>query len=309
MINGIGAERLRAGSVEPLSLYLDLEPKTKADLEVVSRVSLEFAGAIRELAFVLDPALSIRIELVSGTESSLSLNSILRSLGVKDKRADLSVKAVALAAATYFVAHTGDWVFQHVMDSLFTGHEKAALSTEQIDEIAQKTAAAVHRRVAAPQVGRVYRELQSDPAICGIGISRDETSRPRSVVPRSEFESRSSAISKDVERGSERERDEVVTLCLVSPVLEESRRQWRFRSGSIPLGAAMKDARFLDDMINGRTAIPMTSGIQMDVEMRTVEEKKGGVWHVKERSILQVRQIRPPSSQSSLDLPPPHGPK
>ena len=37
-----------------------------------------------EIAFVLDPSLSMRVELVSGTEGSLSLNSLLRFFGKED---------------------------------------------------------------------------------------------------------------------------------------------------------------------------------------------------------------------------------
>src|ERR1041385_2963429 len=62
----------------PISLYIDLERGQKADLEAVARASLAFAATIRDIAFVLDPSVDIRVELASGTESSLSLKPVLR---------------------------------------------------------------------------------------------------------------------------------------------------------------------------------------------------------------------------------------
>jgi hypothetical protein len=67
----------------------------------------------------------------------------------------------------------------------------------------------------------------------------------------------------------------------------------------------MKDERFLEDLINGRTAVPMVSNILMDVEMRLREEKRGGAWQIVERTIVNVRAVRPPASQQRLALPPP----
>jgi len=69
----------------PFSLHIDLNENSAADLEVVAKASLSLAAALREAAFVLDPSLDFRIELVSGTESSLSLNSIFKLLGENSK--------------------------------------------------------------------------------------------------------------------------------------------------------------------------------------------------------------------------------
>ena len=70
--------------IEAFSLYIELEPGTKADLETVSNSALAFVSAVRELAYILDPSLDLRVEFVSGTEGSFSLNAWLRSLNPKD---------------------------------------------------------------------------------------------------------------------------------------------------------------------------------------------------------------------------------
>ena len=64
----------------PISLYLDLVPGEKADLEVAARASLAFAEAIKAAAYFLEPGLQVKIELESGSEGNLSLNSILKRL-------------------------------------------------------------------------------------------------------------------------------------------------------------------------------------------------------------------------------------
>ncbi len=64
----------------PISVYLDLEAGRVADMEVVARAALAFSAAVKDLAYVIDPGLDLRIELQSGTEGSLNLNTILRNL-------------------------------------------------------------------------------------------------------------------------------------------------------------------------------------------------------------------------------------
>jgi hypothetical protein len=81
----------------PLSLYLDLKPGLKADLEVTARAALAFASAIREVAYVIDPALELRIELESGTDGSLCLNAILRAVRPKDLFTKRNLIAIASA--------------------------------------------------------------------------------------------------------------------------------------------------------------------------------------------------------------------
>lgn len=68
----------------PVSLYIDLEEGRRANLESVARAAVAFAAAVRETAFVLDPSMSVRVELVDSTEGSVSLNALIRSLGLGD---------------------------------------------------------------------------------------------------------------------------------------------------------------------------------------------------------------------------------
>lgn len=94
-------------SSTPISLYLDLEPGQVADLEVVARASLAFAAAVKDLAYVIDPSLELRIELASGTEGSLSLNSLLKSIRGKEGEA-ITLAAIALVILNWFAGHALD---------------------------------------------------------------------------------------------------------------------------------------------------------------------------------------------------------
>src|SRR5258706_16305025 len=106
----------------PITLYLDLEPGKVADLEVVARAALALSAAIQDLAYVVDPSLDIRIELASGTEGSLSLNTILRNL--KDHKGEsLTLGALALIILTWLGGHALDYAFDKVADAI-TGNEE-----------------------------------------------------------------------------------------------------------------------------------------------------------------------------------------
>jgi hypothetical protein len=106
---------LAVPAVEPLSLYIGLVAGRKADLEIIARASLAFASAIREVAYAVDPSLELRIELVSGTESSLSLNSLLTSK-IRGKLAKLTLASVAIGAMNWFTQETMHYAFDKTLD-------------------------------------------------------------------------------------------------------------------------------------------------------------------------------------------------
>src|SRR3712207_4195742 len=70
----------------PISLYVELAPDRRGDLEVISRAAIAWAETIREAAFLTDPFLDVRVELISGTEGSIDLNSEIRRLAGAVKR-------------------------------------------------------------------------------------------------------------------------------------------------------------------------------------------------------------------------------
>lgn len=291
----------------PISLYLDLEEGQKADLEVVARASLAFAATIRQVAAILDPSIEVRIEFASGTPGSLSVNSLIRAVRqMAGKRPRLT--AIALGVLAFFVDKGGGYTFDLVMDYLRSKDAPEAaklLSNAEMEEIAAAVVKVVEGDVAKEQRQEVYRELQRDPAIIGVGATLQPGTRPAVVVPRSEFVERAGGVVSKVETIARRTSDQVMPVVLISPVLKPVPRSWKFQYGSLPeFGATMKDQDFLQAMVAGGIPVPLKAGIEMVIVLEIKEELEGEVWVVKERNVVKV--LSPSDGrQDSLPLPPP----
>ena len=131
---------------EPVSLYLDLHEGEKADLEVVARASLAFAAAIKEVAYVLDPSMDVRIELASGTEGSLGLNALVKAIKKKTGAVERdTLKAITIVILAWFAKDAADWGANKIFDALAKGHatDSAALSDDDINRIAERVTKAL----------------------------------------------------------------------------------------------------------------------------------------------------------------------
>ncbi|HVV28546.1 MAG TPA: hypothetical protein VHC40_11335 [Rhizomicrobium sp.] len=284
----------------PISLYLDLEPQTAPDIEVVAGASLAFAALIKELAYFVDPSLEIRIEFQSGTEGSLSLNSRIREL--KRKATDpKTLAAIALAVVSYFSHEITDWTTERLFDHVMIrddGH--AELSQHDINEIAENVADLLKKKTALSQAQKVYQHLERDIAIKGVGVTQRSGERPTDIVPRAEFPARIAAPSPVEMQTRKRKTPFSGRLTLVSPVLLRADRRWKFIGPMGEFGAIIEDQAFVDRALSGH--VRMAEGTQLNVNMETIEEFDGRVWHVKEYRILKVKSARRPPHQRSLPL-------
>ena len=288
----------------PLSLYIELEKGQRADLEVIARAALAFATAVKEVSYVLDPSLEVRIEFASGTEGSISLNSIIRAIRENSKPDEITIKAVVIIIILWFGKETAIWAFDKVMDEIF-GHQEITqhLSQEDVDKIAATVTVSLEKRLGSQPVQQVYRELEKDEAIRGVGASVMLGQRPAIIVPREQFPSRSGAgfELRTSEERRQTTREERVTL--ISPVLLAGKRRWRFSFREGEFGAPIKDTLFVERLLAGQIAVPMTAGIEMDVMLQTIQERRDGVWVILERNILQVIKIYPRLTQQALSFP------
>ena len=286
----------------PLSVYLDLEDGQVADLEVVARASLAFAAAVKDVAYIVDPTLDIRIELASGSEGSLSLNSILRNL--KDHKGEaITLGAVAFIILNWLGGNLLDYGFDMVMDAI-TGSDQSEqhFTPEQRQELADIVTKAVEGRVAQEHVQRFYREVERDPAIRGVGATPVLGEKPHVIVPRSEFPARAGRGEPRETTINRRVTTERVRVLLVSPVLLPGNRRWKLRSSQGEFGASIKDADFVARVLSGTTSVRMKTGIEMDVELETTEEFRHGVWEIIDRSVRHVDNLIEPPSQLDLAL-------
>lgn len=278
---------------QPVSLYLDVEPGQVADIEVVARAALAFSKTIKEIVFVLDPSLEIRVEIASGTPGSLSLDAVIRSLKEKAKARPILAATVVLLSGWF-----GNYAFTEALDAL---RGKDTLSAEEIDEIAAKVAQAIERRVAQEQVQSVYQELERDTRIKGVGVTTVVGSRPDDIVPREQFALRSDpTILTEVTTEARRSRKRRETVVIVRPVLLHGTRRWRFNSAEGEFGAQVKDETFLEKLLTGQLLLPMIGGVELDVLLETEEHFIDGVWVPFEWTVWEVYGHKFPPRQTAL---------
>ena len=203
----------------------------------------------------------------------------------------------------WFGGHVAEKAFDHYWDQIVGADPMPVeLSQKQIDEIANKVADAIAGRVAHPEVQRVYRELERDPVIKGIGVGPGHDRRPAVIVPRDEFPVRAGR-SESLEYASPVTRNVSARMWvgLIRPVLlAHERRSWTFRAPTGDFSAEMKATAAMDRLITGQTPIPMVAGIEMEIELEVRQELVDGVWVIKHRSVTQIYDWRFPPTTGEL---------
>ncbi|ASP50968.1 hypothetical protein [Sinorhizobium meliloti] len=281
---------------QEISLYLDLEKGKSADLEVVARAALAFNSAVKEVAFILDPSVEVRLELKSGDEGSLILNSIIRPLRGVNRN---TLIAIALVVGGWLASDVRAYVVGEAIDTV-VGEEALQLSDADKQDIADRVAKLLKSNVGKEQVNQMLESLEQDPAIKGVGVSPRHSLRPEYVLPRETFRERIEMDAPPIETAKMRSIPSVNDVTLVSPVLIPGSRKWKLRLGNSEFGAVIKDERFLARVLGGEEPIPMTAGIKLKVAMTTREERVNGVWRVKDYTVDEVLSITP--AERPLDL-------
>ncbi len=289
----------------PLSFYLDLKEGHIADIEVVARTAIAWSQAVKELAYITDPSIEVRVELASGTAGSLSLNSIVRVVKrTSGKHPKLTT--VIIATLTWFALESGSYTLDKIYDYLLSEDapaESRALTDDERKAIAEEVVKIVREQTARKEREAIFRELERDPGILGAGVTSRQGERPFIIVPRSEFSERSGqSATVDLDDAKRRTTTETVPVTLISPILKDAERRWRFQIGSLPeFSATMKDHDFLEGVAKGDFPLPLRIGVEMEIELETKEEFEGELWVVKERSVIRV--ISPARKRSDLFSP------
>lgn len=287
---------------ERFSLYLDLEEGRKADLEVVARASLALTAMIKELSYVIDPSIEIRIELESGTKGSLSLNTLLSVARSIDKK---TIASIIVSIAVVLYQDGRSFFIQQWLGSLF-GSEKDSgrkLSNDERAEVEATVNSAIQNKLAKEHSEQLYREIDRDNSIKGVGATTAPGEKPATIINRDQFKARGGHPEIVVELSETRSKTAMQAVTLVSPVLAaDAKRKWRFKANDIEFSAGVADTKFVNDLIKGKLRVVMKGDIQMIVEIKTDEEKIDGVWAVKNRTILHVIKIPKQPLQTKLDF-------
>ena len=290
----------------PLSLYIDLVRGTRGDLEVISRAAIAWSELIRETAFFVDPFLEVRVELVSGSEGSIDLNSLIRAVrgAVADPQ---NLKAIAIAVLIHFAWQAEGWVVGKGYDDLWASLSAhlPSIQAQSIDDQERRNIDAILSKIADSKATRdkasaVFFELSKDKNVSGVGVSLVPNIRPPFVVPREEFGARSGVQDIEEELIARRTERDRLELTLLAPVLSEGDYKWKFQFGSKTLWALMDDATFKARLEPGSNSAPrMITGIRMDVDLATVQELKNGAWTTVSQTITKVHGIVEPVKQPS----------
>lgn len=266
----------------PITLYLDIPEGQHGDLEVVAEASIAWSRTIKEVARVLYPDVSIRVEVLDADEGSFGLNAKVR-IDPKHKAALIGILA---GAATHFGLETVDYFYTKFLDSIFEEDEAVAV----VDPVERdRVASAVARGAGRKPAEQVFRALQTDPTIAGVGVSPAPERTPASIIPRDVFLVRGGYRATEFDGVLERTRPERIEAVLIKPVLvPKTKRLWRFQTPSGEFGFAMKDHAFVARLLDGTEPIPMVAGVILDVDVDVTETQVDGLWKPKSRSITRV---------------------
>lgn len=296
-----------------LSLYLDLEKGVSPDFDVALRAALAWSSAIKEIAYVVDPGVQIRIEFDGTYGGSLGFNAKLRAMLSRTQEAAQSVHRAAtdpqvvrtavVSATIWAMMNLAEYSFARVMDYL-TGADAApevqALSETDKTDIANKVLAGLRNEAARQPVRTMYRELERDPGVKGVGVTAREDARPTEIVPRSEFRIKSGRDLPKTQTIERRVVEERMRVVLVKPVLERGDRRWGFKGPSGEFGASIKHEAFIEAVLSGTTAVPMVEGIELTIDLETTEEFQGQVWTILKREVVNVVDLHWPARPGDL---------
>jgi hypothetical protein len=282
---------------EPISLYFQLKPGEKADLEVVAAAAIAWVQTLRATARAIDPDADIRVELVDADESSLILNAVLawfenhveRRLERLDRGGQKLPRTKKLAMAlTAFVFVTGIPTYDFYFgDEPFTEEDRRALN-----EILSQTAKDPSVEAAAR---KFYRTVERDPAIVGVGIKEDPAGEPLAVVPSQLFAEAGGLWVQPSDVSDVRVSTNTLEVVLVRPTLTHTPRAWTFKIDGLPeFDAVMRDPEVLSAIETGRY-IDMREGIPMTIRLEAKEILVDGQWQLQRsgRSVVEVLTPRP----------------
>jgi len=275
-----------------LSLYFDLKPGEKADLEVVAAAAIKWVEALRAAAREIDPDTNIKVELLDAEEGSLRLNTILEWMESQVARIQDGsgkyprLKKMAIAAAV-FVPLTGYPTYD-----FYFGDHAVELSQEDRQRLDDFIAITKGKPSIERPAQEFFRALEQDPSIKGVGVTESKDERPRTIIPSSEFPERSGLWSTPQVDIVDQKRTSypIVDVTLISPVLVRKKLAWKFQpDGGMPaFTAKMSDERFLEALDEKHVKESLSTGIRMKLRLKVEEVNSGGVWEPKKRTVVEV---------------------
>ena len=282
---------------EEITLYLGLRPGEKADFEVVGLAAAAFAEAVKEISYILEPGTEIRLEFDSGVEGSLKLKAILKALGSSERRRGALIGVISTVGLV-LVNDVRMYGVGKLLDSYLMPEQRVHLSDDDIERIAKAVKDVNDGKIAKAPVQQMYRQLERDRSIETVGSIAKPDAKPIDPIPRSQFQVRAGLVPNVDDTPRSRTSKTTDLLTVISPVLLNADRTWRFGSAYGENSYHVADLAFLSDVLNGR--FHLKEGVQIVAEVETLEVLEGGVWIPKRRTVLKV--VRRHKKQKQIDL-------
>ncbi len=278
----------------PLKLYFKLEDGHTADAEVVARASLAFIAGVKEICYIIDPSTTISVGLQGHDKGSLWEEFLLLAGKAKSEVKENPIPyQVALAAFAWIMAPPLERIRDNAWGPTLDKYLPKASSEEKAD-VLKTINIAESGKIAVREKQQFYREIGRDTGIIGVAANVDR-SKPAWIVPRNDFASYSGQ-SPVLESALDRSTIGPMRVIILSPVLEVSGRRWKFATAQGEFGASIRDTDFLERIVEGRTAVRMRGGVELDVELETKERLVDGVWTVFERNVIRVVDVIEPTA-------------
>jgi hypothetical protein len=286
---------------EELTLYIGLKKGELADFEIVGLAAAAFAEAVKDIAYVLEPGIEVRLEFESGETGSLKLKALLKSLSTKDGQRGALV-AVLSTVGLVLTNDVRTYGVGKLLDRYLLPEQRQQLSDEDIERIAKAVKAVSDGKLAKAPVQEMYKQLDRDEAVESVGSITNKDDKPIDPVPREKFPARAGLASNTDELDAKnRRRVSTELLTLISPVFLNADRVWRFSSAFGEHSYHIADLKFLSDALCG--TFKMKEGVQITAQIEALEELEGGVWRPKRRTILKVlRKHRMLKNKGQRDL-------
>lgn len=287
---------------ETISLYLEIKEGEKPDFEVVGLTAAAFAEAVKEIAYILDPGMDVRLEFDSTTKASLSLNAVFKTLRTRDGQIGTLVGVIA-GTSIAFIGDARQWTVGKVLDKMVATETRQSLTEDDIKRIEQACNRVSDGKIAKEPIRKVYKQLGRDPVIQSVGVTNKPDIKPVSPVPQSDFPKRAGVVQPVQTSPKDRTAPSIERLTLVSPVLlAATNRVWHFLSPHGEFSYYVKDDVFVDSIVSGQARLTLKAGIQITAKIDTFEVFEGGVWVPKRRSITKVVRIHRKRGQKQSDL-------
>lgn len=276
-----------------LSLYFELAPGQKADLEIVASAAIAWVEAIRAAAQAVEPSSDVKVELIDADESSLIFNTLLewfdRKVGRHIERTAEGWdrlprgRKLALGLIT-FVATTAVPTYDFYFGEDGLSDEDKAFIEDALERTRDDPAVQTAKR-------KFYRTVEREPAIRAVGVSEEPRGRPLAIIPRDAFPVEGGLWQEMEGDIQERVVTNVLDVVLVKPALVHTPRSWTFKPDGLPeFEAVMRDAKVLRAISDNGFPETLREGIPMTVRLEVREVMSGGQWKAVRggRSIIRV---------------------